>query len=1162
MIYRKVIGLLILAMYLSALSGQTIVINELMSSNTSYYDEYGESSDWIELYNASENNINLKNWGLSDSNDPDDCWKFGDVKIEPGTYLMIRASDRDINVMSHYTCLIREGDEWKYLIPDQTVADNWKTVEFDDTDWSAGASGFGYGDEDDNTIVPEGTRSVFLRKSFPIETLDEVEELIAHIDYDDGFILFLNGTEVARVNIGSPGEITAYSATSTTDHEANIYSGGIPDRFDLSDHISKLNVGENILAIQVHNVSQYSSDLSIIPFLTLKLSKNGDHDVPELLNISETYLHSDFKLSSAGETLYLFSDDGNVVDWIEFPALEKDISFGRLEDGANPWVMFETPTPGSTNEGEIFEGTLPDSLQFSHPSGIYSTAFYLSLTGSDSIFYTLDASEPLSFSTLYDSPVLINKNTFIQTRIIKNGKSSRIYSANYLLNANHDLPVISLKTEEDNLWDNDFGMYVFGDNHEPSFPYFGANFWEDWEYPFHIDYFNAAGENVLSTWSGARIFGGYTRAFNQKSFSLFARSIYGDSSFEYPFFTHRPYDAFEALVLRNGGNDWDRGFIRDVVMTSLMRGSSIDFQEYQPVVCYLNNEYWGIYNLREKINEHFIASLHDVDPDEVDLLELNGTVRHGENAEYLALLDFMQNNSLAIEANYDNVADQIDMKNLIEYFVAQIYFNNTDWPGNNIRYWKTKEGRWRWILYDTDFGLNLFDANGHSNNTLSFALEPNGPSWPNPPWSTFLFRKLIENVSFRQTFINYFADNINTRFLPGFAKAHLDEVLATYGNELSQHLQRWGQNQGFWQENIERMRYFFDFRPSIMRSHIRSQFSLPGSHTVTVEIEEPGTGIIQLNSLTLDYSKWSGYYFANNPIHLTAVPKPGYHFDRWSGDIESTETSIEIDPGSITDIKAHFLTVPIEENPVVINEINYNSPDHSNASDWIELYNGSENPIDLSGWILKDNDDEHQYLIPNGTTLSAKGYLVLCRNMDNFTAIHNEVEPLLGNFDFGLSSNGDAVRLYDVTGTLMDSVAFLPVDPWPEEANGLGPTLELLSPALDNALAKNWRSFEGIGTPGNKNHLDPLDTIDTDESLILRYPNPATDELNLAITSQDLFFNSVAIYNHSGKLINRVDFKAESRFSKINISTLEQGLYLVLITCSDGKMYSKVFEKY
>ena len=150
--------------------------------------------------------------------------------------------------------------------------------------------------------------------------------------------------------------------------------------------------------------------------------------------------------------------------------------------------------------------------------------------------------------------------------------------------------------------------------------------------------------------------------------------------------------------------------MRDVLLTSLMEDSNLDIQAYRSVASYLNGEYWGLYNIREKINEHYLASLHNLDPDEINIVELNGEVIHGDNEAYLNMVSFVSNNSLSSSENYQQIADQIDIDNYIQYQVAQIYYDNRDWPGNNIKFWQPTGGKWRWILFDTDFGAGTWNV--------------------------------------------------------------------------------------------------------------------------------------------------------------------------------------------------------------------------------------------------------------------------------------------------------------------------------------------------------------------------------------------------------------------------------------------------------------------
>ena len=162
-----------------------------------------------------------------------------------------------------------------------------------------------------------------------------------------------------------------------------------------------------------------------------------------------------------------------------------------------------------------------------------------------------------------------------------------------------------------------------------------------------------------------------------------------------------------------------------------MRGSEIDFQEHNPVATYINGEYWGMYNMREKVNEHMLASKHNIDSDKITLLSNNAEEIKGSNSEYVQLIEYVENTDLSVDKNFEFVQEQIDIKQYIIYKLSNIYFNNTDWPGNNIKFWKHPDTKWRWIMFDTDFGFGPFwNVDNYWENTLYFALNGNGDGWP------------------------------------------------------------------------------------------------------------------------------------------------------------------------------------------------------------------------------------------------------------------------------------------------------------------------------------------------------------------------------------------------------------------------------------------------
>ena len=155
---------------------------------------------------------------------------------------------------------------------------------------------------------------------------------------------------------------------------------------------------------------------------------------------------------------------------------------------------------------------------------------------------------------------------------------------------------------------------------------------------------------------------------------------------------------------------------------------------------------------------------------------------------------------------------------------------------------------------------------------------------------------------------------------------------------------------------------------------------------------------------------------------------------------------------------------------IVINEINYNFPSDLNSEDWVELYNPTDETIDLSMWEFQGDDDV--FIIPENTILLPNHYIVLCENSSLFSEVFPSVSNFIGNFNFGLKGGGELIRLFDSNGLLIDEVEYDDTSPWPVEPDGQGPTLELIDSFLDNALGSSWAaSNNNGGTPGEMNSV-------------------------------------------------------------------------------------------
>ena len=783
---------------------QNVVINEMMSSNVSTIsDEDGDYPDWIELYNSDLNPVNIKGFYLSDDITDIFKWRIPNVTIEPQSFLLVYASDKNRKIWAnHWETIIDWGDVWKYRLGTSEPPSNWNQVSFDDSQWSSGPSGFGHGDHDDSTAVAP-IISLYIRKLFSISDISNIELAQLHIDYDDGFVAYLNGIEFCRRNLGQPGIPPAYNLHAGVSHEAEMYQGGLPEAINIEHIQSLLQVGTNVMAIQVHNYEIDVSDMTLIPFFSLGMENRpaNPNGVPALLRFSLPRLHTNYKIKSEGETI-IFSDSlGQIWDQVNTGYIPPDISRGRQPDGGTSWHYFDEATPDSSNTTGSYAGTVPEP-QFSLPGGIYSGSVVVSLSNSlpgSEIRYTLDGSEPTDSSPLFSTDLTIFQTTVVRARVFLTAMiPSKIITHTYFVDEPFHLPLISLSTTPANFWDDEIGIYAMGNDAEDEMPYYGANFWQDWERPVHIEFYEPNGSLGFSIDAGVKIHGNYTRGFAQKSLAIFARGRYGYSEINYQIFPDKPIDSFQAIILRNSGSDWVETLFRDALMTRLVEDIDIDIQAYRPAIVFINGEFWGIHNVREKINEHYLASNHDVDPDNVDFLESNVIVNEGDANHYEMLMGFLSTQNISDPANYEYVQTQMDVDNFISYQVSEIYYDNRDWPGNNTKFWRprTPDGRWRWILYDTDAGFGLYNPYRYTANSLANATEPIDVG--NPGWPPFILNKLLENPAFENAFINRFADFINYYFEPSRVIQEVNNISAMIEPDIALHLTKWGRSYNDW----------------------------------------------------------------------------------------------------------------------------------------------------------------------------------------------------------------------------------------------------------------------------------------------------------------------------------------------------------------------------
>ena len=625
-------------------------------------------------------------------------------------------------------------------------------------------------------------------------------------------------------------------------------------------------------------------------------------------------LHAVFNLKADGETVILSQVMDNelvILDSITYPAVPAFASYGRTTDGDSDWTFFGEMTPDAPNE----EGSPYLAPPVITPErGVYSDNVTVSISHNDEdaeIHFTTDGSEPDDDDPLYQNAFTVSdtQSVIIRAKAYKDGQAPSIsVEQSYLFDIHHDLPVVMLTTDPANLWDDETGIYTVGTNGIPG-NYCGdpnpmANYYQDWERPARLTMYEPDGTMDFSVNAGIKISGKCSRKHPSKSLNIFLRkNKYGDKYINYPIFASRESTKYKRLRLRNGGSDFTRKMIQDPAI-QLMLMDYLDYQAYRPVVLYLNGEYWGIMNFREKYGADYVKRNYGLDKDEFDMIKdpgLKNNLREGDLVAFQDMYYYIGHHDMSDADNYSYIQTLMDDNNFLNYWIAQVYIANRDWPGNNKQVWREKDnGRFKWQLMDTDISAGIFgDTGGASASAISigYATDENSNQNVNHPNSTLIFRKLLENQYFKNEYIQRSCSFMQLVFSAERTGAIIDSLAGLIDSEIENHINRWDDympvwhDYDHWQGEIVSFKEFFEDRPQYWIDQIDEHFSLNGTFDLTINCDENSGGNVffHSNQMLVPYD-YSGTYFKDVPIEITAVAKAGYTFSHWLETGETTPT--------------------------------------------------------------------------------------------------------------------------------------------------------------------------------------------------------------------------------------------------------------------------------
>jgi hypothetical protein len=538
-------------------------------------------------------------------------------------------------------------------------------------------------------------------------------------------------------------------------------------------------------------------------------------------------------------------------------------------------------------------------LDISFPkSGFYDAPFAIKPPVSCNVKYTkqgLIPREPLA------KEIVVSETTqFIFTVKQDEINLDTTFSRTYIFDYSSKFPALSIAIETADLWNDSVGIYCRGRNaffNDSTKHWENCNYQKKWERTIWATYLTND-EIGFDQQAGIRLFGESTRRNPDKSFKIAARKKYGKSYFKHPLFKQKKTRKFKQLVIRTSGNDFKNTRFKDVLSTHLVSNLDIDYMAYQPIQLFINGEHWGLYNLREKINKHYISTNYSIPEDSINIIMGRWIRQEGSATHYMLMYRFFENIGNMTDANYKIAQQFLDIRNYINYRVFQIFINNKDSRGN-IRYWNAPgyQDKFRMILYDTDLGYS-----NPSFNYLEGCLSREETAWYNPTWSTMYLTKLIEHPSFKTEFIQQFSHLLNTALHRDSIIGQIDYLQMLYYGELPTektkrptHLKSVIFPMEKWNNHVQELREFAAKRGDFMKIHLKKAFNLGGEYILKINGE---VGKINIADNYAQELPFSGNYFKELTLKLEALDVEGYTFKGWSdGEMSSVRY---IEPSSDT----------------------------------------------------------------------------------------------------------------------------------------------------------------------------------------------------------------------------------------------------------------------
>ncbi len=761
-----------------------LAVTEYMTKNTdTISDSDGEFFDWIEITNTSDRTISLDGLRISDNIDNLGKWSVsGTYILEPDERMVVFLSGKNrCDKEIHTSFGLSENEE--IILSDRhlRVVSRIDVVKLNE--------GISYG-------ISNGENTVYYLNPTPGTANGEGSEEMPAMPCPK------SGT--VRIN-----EVSAAAVSSSTGKA-------------VSDWIELYNESDKAISLMGYGLSNDENDPYRFTFSKEIIEAYGYCVVTAAGTGDAAKSTAPFKISARGETLYLTSPDGETLDVFESGKLRLGVTSGRCDGKGAERLFFDNPTKGAKNaEGFVSYVTEP---AFSLDAGVYSEEIKVEICAQSgaAVYYTTDGSIPTINSKRYNGAISVNETCVLRARAFSDGCiSSDTVTATYFIDAEHTIPIVSMTGDPDGFFSEKSGIYAAGPNGEGNgdvYPYTKSNYWKDWERAVSIEYI-VDGRCAVAFDAGTKIFGQYSRTYDQKSFAIHLRDVYGASSVSYPFFGEdNDFTETKGLVLRAAGQDTGYARLRDAFCAQVVRSSDTEIlaADWQPVVLYINGEYWGHYNLREKINEDYLENNYGINKDNVTILKGTSQIElAGKKEEFRALRSYIAQNNMQEEKNYNYACSKIDIENYIDYIVFATFFKNNDLR-NSRYYLDGAEGsKWKWIMFDLDMSMR---SDALNNNV--FSLEQILEREP-------IHRMLLRNQDYKDMFIERYAELLNTTFMPENLTTIVDNMAEQIEPEIERNAKRWGgPSHSKWEKEIKNLKNICQKRRDVMKNQLQEYFNI------------------------------------------------------------------------------------------------------------------------------------------------------------------------------------------------------------------------------------------------------------------------------------------------------------------------------------------------